>query len=121
MWGEAALAFASADVVALSTGICRQGQDREGNGSGSCTGLGQSRSGRELEDRRPQQWKERTVYRRWQAGQRAGASGREGPGRRSPHAAVVTHGSRFCVQSWIPTFHGNFTPVEFVASDFFFF
>lgn len=63
--------------------------------------------------------KRRTVYRRWQAGQRAGAPGREDPGRRSPHAAVVTHGSRFCVQSWIPTFHGNFTPVEFVASNFF--
>lgn len=76
MRGEAALAFALADVVALSTGTCRQEQDREGNGSGPCTalastvswatGLGQSSSGRELEDRRPQQWKDETVYRRWE-------------------------------------------------------
>lgn len=113
MWGEAALALTLADVVALSTGICRQEQDREG------TGLGQSRSGRELEDRRPQRWKEENSVQKM-AGRAEGRGTREGGSwKEEPTRGRCNHGSHFCVQSWIPTFHGNFTPVEFVASNFF--
>lgn len=92
----------------------RQERDREGNGSGPCAALGRSWRTGDLSS-----GKRRTVYRGWEAGQRAGVPGREDPGKASPQVPIVTHRPRFCVQSRIPTFHGNFKPVEFVASDFF--
>lgn len=106
MRGEAVLAFALADMVALSTG--RNGTER---GTGPALVLHWAGAGGQ----------ETSAVER---GERCTEDGRQGRGQESqggriPEGPIVTHRPRFCVQSRIPTFHGNFKPVEFVASDFF--
>ena len=79
MQGEAALAFASADMVALSTGTAgRNGTER---GTGPALVLHWARAGLELEDMRPQQWKEENGVQRIK-GWAEGRSPREGGSRK---------------------------------------